>query len=95
MLIDALTLTTLRHRAVAVLGVSYLTPAIALALVNRPEELVLAFDNDPAGRCTQDYLADLLQRHARSFSNWPVPSGHDVNSALRRQVPEFNHGRSR
>ena len=80
--IDALTITNLGRRAVAILSAAYTTPTVAAALARRPEHLALALDNDPAGRAA---TAALLQhfRTARRTSRVTVielPAGNDLNA---------------
>ena len=82
-LIDALTVTAVGHRAVAVLGVANISFPVARTIAARPEDLIIAFDNDPAGRLAHARIAELLEQNGRQFTCWDLPTGHDLNSTIR------------
>ena len=81
-LIDALTVTAVGHHAVAVLGVGNICADVARTIAGRPEDLIIAFDNDPAGRHAHARIAELLEQIGRQFRSWELPSGHDLNSTI-------------
>ena len=97
-LIDALTVTALGHQAVAVLGVAHVSAELARTIGACPEDLIIAFDNDPAGRLAHARLAELLAQNGRQVRCWDLEPGHDLNSSIRTRhaagPPESVAGRS-
>ena len=81
-LIDALTLTGHGYRTVAVLGAGHSGRNLANTLAARTEDLILAFDADPAGDRAQITLTELLIAAGRPVAIWPIPTGHDISSTL-------------
>ena len=82
-LIDALTLIGIGRQAVALLGATNVDERIVKILASRPERLVLALDNDPAGQHAHASLKRLLEVVGhRRVEALAVPVGHDVNTWL-------------
>jgi DNA primase len=90
---DALTIACAGHAAAAVLGAGLPDEAVASRLeqlaAGRP--IVLAFDNDPAGRRGAHQLQHLLGNHHMSAVHvLRLPDGTDVNDWARRSGPRFS-----
>ena len=97
--IDALTAGTAGHRAISVLGATYINADIA-AQIHRtagPHPILLAFDTDTAGQTATRQLLQLLG----DSPAWSVelPPGTDLNThTLTAGFPDLNpcvHGRER
>jgi hypothetical protein len=90
---DAYTANAAGHIAVAVLGATNATPAlaerIAPGLVGRPA--IVAFDGDDVGRKASRTLTEALHGRGIMVVEIPLPSGMDLNSwvAAARKVPEL------
>lgn len=80
--IDALSANAAGYRAVAVLSAGYPDPTIAHALSRIRHPLVIAFDNDDAGRQGAERLHELLADRLRPSIRVELPGG-DLNEALR------------
>lgn len=81
--IDALSAATAGYRAAAVLSAAYPDQAIAHELSRLPEPLVIAFDQDEAGRSAAQRLTALLGAEHRHPVNLALPAS-DLNDALLR-----------
>lgn len=79
--IDALSAAAAGFRAAAVLSAAYPDQAVAHVLSRLPEPLVIAFDQDDAGRAAAQRLTALLDAQQRHPANLVLPPG-DVNDAL-------------
>lgn len=79
--IDALSATAAGYRAVAVLSAAYPDQVIAHELSRLSEPLVIAFDQDKAGRAASDRLTALLDAQHRYPVNLRVPA-NDLNDAM-------------
>ena len=80
-IIDALSAAAAGYRSAAVLSAAYPNQAIAHELSRLPEPLVIAFDQDDAGRAAADRLTDLLDAEHRYPVNLRVPA-NDLNDAM-------------
>jgi hypothetical protein len=80
-IIDALSAAAAGYRAAAVLSAAYPDQAIAHELSRLPEPLVIAFDQDDAGRAAAERLTDLLDAEHRYPVNLRVPA-NDLNDAM-------------
>jgi len=80
-MIDALSAASAGFRSVAVLSAAYPDQAIAHELSRLPEPLVIAFDQDDAGRAAAQRLTALLDAHQRQPVSLVLPPG-DLNDAL-------------
>jgi hypothetical protein len=81
--IDALSAAAAGYRAAAVLSAAYPDRAIAHELSRLPEPLVIAFDQDDAGRNAARRLTALLDAHQRHSVDLRLPA-NDLNDALVR-----------
>ncbi|MCU0267301.1 MAG: toprim domain-containing protein [Acidimicrobiales bacterium] len=81
--IDALSAASAGFRAVAVLSAAYPDRLVAHELSRLPDPLVIAFDQDDAGRAAAGRLTALLDAHQRHPANLVLSAG-DVNEALVR-----------
>jgi DNA primase len=81
--IDALSATAAGYRAAAVLSAAYPDQVIAHELSRLPEALVIAFDQDDAGRTAAARLTALLDAQQRHPVNLALPA-NDMNDALLR-----------
>ncbi len=79
--IDALSAAAAGYRAAAVLSAAYPDQAIAHQLSRLPEPLVIAFDQDKAGRAAAERLTALLDAQHRYPVNLRVPA-NDLNEAM-------------
>lgn len=79
--IDALSAAAAGFRAAAVLSAAYPDQAVAHVLSRLPEPLVIAFDQDDAGRAAAQRLTALLDAQQRHPVNLVLPPG-DLNDAL-------------
>jgi DNA primase len=79
--IDALSAAAAGFRAAAVLSAAYPDQFVAHALSRLPEPLVIAFDQDDAGRAAAQRLTALLDAQQRHPVNLVLPPG-DLNDAL-------------
>lgn len=79
--IDALSAVAAGYRAAAVLSAAYPDQAIAHELSRLPEPLVIAFDQDDAGRAAAERLTALLDAQHRYPVNLRVPA-NDLNEAM-------------
>ncbi|CAB4576997.1 unannotated protein [freshwater metagenome] len=84
---DALTATTAGLRGVALLSAASANPAIANELVALAgvDGVVLAFDNDPAGRAARRRLTDQLDGRT-TVRTLRLPDGHDLTDTYRRNT---------
>lgn len=82
-IIDALSATAGGYRAAAVLGATYADAAAVEALLSRPEQLVVAFDPDPAGRASSERLVSMLNARGRRPGVMVLAHG-DLNDNLSR-----------
>ena len=81
--IDALSAAAAGYRSAAVLSAAYPDQAIAHELSRLPEPLVIAFDQDDAGRGAAARLTALLDAQQRHPANLALPAT-DMNDALLR-----------
>jgi hypothetical protein len=79
--IDALSAASAGFRAAAVLSAAYPDQAVAHELSRLPEPLIIAFDQDDAGRAAAHRLTTLLDAQQRHPVNLVLPPG-DLNDAL-------------
>jgi hypothetical protein len=79
--IDALSAAAAGFRAAAVLSAAYPDQAVAHELSRLPEPLVMAFDQDDAGKAASHRLTALLDAQQRHPVNLVLPPG-DLNDAL-------------
>lgn len=79
--IDALSAAAAGFRAAAVLSAAYPDQAIALELSRLPEPLVIAFDQDDAGRAAAERITALLDAQHRRPVDLILPA-NDLNEAL-------------
>lgn len=79
--IDALSAAAAGYRAAAVLSAAYPDQAIAHELSRLPDPLVIAFDQDDAGRGAAERLTALLDAQHRYPVNLRLPA-NDLNDAL-------------
>ena len=79
--IDALSAAAAGFRSAAVLSAAYPDQAIAHELSRLPEPLVIAFDQDEAGRAAAHRLTALLEAQQRHPANLAIPA-NDLNEAL-------------
>jgi hypothetical protein len=86
--LDALSAATAGYRSVAILSAAYPDQAIAHHLSRLPAPLVIAFDNDDAGRNAAGQLAALLDAQGRPTPQLALPPGHDLND-LHRTTPDW------
>ena len=89
---DALTIAGVGHAAAAVLGAGLPDEAVARRVeqLARGRPIVLAFDNDPAGRHGSHQLQRLVSsRDASVVRVLGLPDGTDVNDWARRSGPAF------
>jgi DNA primase len=88
---DALTIATTGLPAAAVLGAAMPDEAVARRLeqLAGPRPVVLAFDNDPAGRRGAQRLHQLLTRHHAPVRILPLADGTDLNDWSRHSGPAF------
>jgi DNA primase len=77
-IIDGLSAAAGGYRAAAVLSANYADPAAAAALTRQPDQLVVAFDPDPAGRAGAERLVRLLNAQDRR-PGVMVLAGGDLN----------------
>lgn len=82
-IVDALSATAGGYRAAAVLGAAYADAAAVEALVRRPEQLVVAFDPDPAGRAGSERLVSMLSARGHRPGVLVLARG-DLNENLSR-----------
>lgn len=80
-IIDALSAAAGGYRSAAVLSASHADPAAAVALARLPDQLVVAFDPDPAGRAGSERLVQLLNAHNRQPGVMVLATG-DLNDNL-------------
>lgn len=80
-IIDALTAATAGLHAVAVLGATYPSIAVADTISDYAEgrEVVVAFDGDDPGRIAASRLHDLLSARSVNCRVWHLPEGADLN----------------
>jgi hypothetical protein len=83
--LDALSAASAGYRSVAILSAAYPDQAIAHHLSRLPAPLVIAFDNDNAGRDA----ASLLDAQQRPTPCLALPDGHDLND-LHRATPAWS-----
>lgn len=83
--IDALSAAAAGFRSAAVLSAAYPDQAIAHELSRLPEPLVIAFDQDEAGRAAAERLTALLDAQQRRPAMLTLPAG-DLNDALVRST---------
>lgn len=79
-IIDALSAATAGFRSAAILSAAYPDQAVAHELSRLPQPLVIAFDQDDAGRAAADRLTALLDAQHRPPVNLSFPHG-DLNEA--------------
>ena len=79
--IDALSAAAAGFRSAAVLSAAYADQAVAHELSRLPEPLVIAFDQDDAGRAAAHRLTALLEAQQRRPANLAIPAT-DLNAAL-------------
>jgi len=90
---DAYTANSAGYTAIAVLGATNATPAlaerIAVGIGHRP--VILALDGDQAGRAATKQLSTSLHRSGIMVVELPLPSGADLNSWVHtaRQIPDL------
>jgi DNA primase len=83
---DALTASTAGFSAVAILGATYPNTHLVQRIADRTDsrQILLAFDNDPAGIAATERVHDLLARHEVTVGCLPLPNGTDLNDLARR-----------
>ena len=81
--IDALSAAAAGFRAAAVLSAAYTDRAVAHELSRLPDPLVIAFDQDDAGRAAAQRLTALLDAHQRQPVKLELPAS-DLNETLLR-----------
>jgi DNA primase len=90
---DAYTASSFGYTAVAVLGATNATPALAERLAQEIGHLpvIVVFDGDDAGRTAAKHLTAALVGHGIMVIELPLPSGTDFNSWVHtaRHVPEL------